>query len=131
MNNRSQPGGLDPLHILRYATEILPATKFAVGVVGLAAAAEIVLALGRSPVFGVVAVTGIFVVYTTQLGDSFHRRAIREMCRVAREVRIFPLWRWGQYLRGWSNQWRRSSAGRALMCRSRMSPTSVNAAATR
>jgi hypothetical protein len=29
--------------------------------------------------------------YTAQLGDDFHRRAIREMCRVAREVRIFPL----------------------------------------
>jgi hypothetical protein len=29
--------------------------------------------------------------YTTQLGESFHRLAIREMCRVAREVRIFPL----------------------------------------
>jgi hypothetical protein len=29
--------------------------------------------------------------YTTQLGDTFHRSAIREMCRVAREVRIFPL----------------------------------------
>jgi hypothetical protein len=29
--------------------------------------------------------------YTTQLGDAFHRHAIREMCRVAREVRIFPL----------------------------------------
>jgi len=29
--------------------------------------------------------------YTTQLGESFHLRAIREMCRVAREVRIFPL----------------------------------------
>jgi len=29
--------------------------------------------------------------YTTQLGESFHRRAIREMCRVAKEVRIFPL----------------------------------------
>lgn len=29
--------------------------------------------------------------YTSQLGDVFHRRAIREMCRVAREVRIFPL----------------------------------------
>ena len=29
--------------------------------------------------------------YTTQLGDSFHRHAIREMCRVAAEVRIFPL----------------------------------------
>ena len=29
--------------------------------------------------------------YTTQLGEAFHRSAIREMCRVAREVRIFPL----------------------------------------
>jgi hypothetical protein len=29
--------------------------------------------------------------YTTQLGEAFHRAAIREMCRVAREVRIFPL----------------------------------------
>jgi len=29
--------------------------------------------------------------YTTQLGESFHRLAIREMCRVAKEVRIFPL----------------------------------------
>jgi len=29
--------------------------------------------------------------YSAQLGDDFHRLAIREMCRVAREVRIFPL----------------------------------------
>lgn len=29
--------------------------------------------------------------YSEQLGASFHRDAIREMCRVAREVRIFPL----------------------------------------
>jgi hypothetical protein len=29
--------------------------------------------------------------YTTQLGEAFHPSAIREMCRVAREVRIFPL----------------------------------------
>jgi hypothetical protein len=29
--------------------------------------------------------------YTTQLGDAFHRAAIREMCRVAGEVRVFPL----------------------------------------
>jgi len=29
--------------------------------------------------------------YTTQLGESFHQHAIREMCRVAKEVRIFPL----------------------------------------
>ncbi len=29
--------------------------------------------------------------YTTQLGEEFHRAAAREMCRVANEVRIFPL----------------------------------------
>jgi hypothetical protein len=29
--------------------------------------------------------------YTTQLGDTFHLSAIREMCRVAEEVRVFPL----------------------------------------
>lgn len=29
--------------------------------------------------------------YTTQLGDVFHQAAIREMCRVATEIRIFPL----------------------------------------
>jgi hypothetical protein len=29
--------------------------------------------------------------YTTQLGGAFHRAAVREMCRVATEVRIFPL----------------------------------------
>jgi len=29
--------------------------------------------------------------YSSQLGESFHRAAIREMCRVAAEVRIFPL----------------------------------------
>ena len=29
--------------------------------------------------------------YTTQLGEAFHRAAILEMCRVATEVRIFPL----------------------------------------
>jgi hypothetical protein len=29
--------------------------------------------------------------YTTQLGEAFHRAALREMCRVAAEVRIFPL----------------------------------------
>ena len=29
--------------------------------------------------------------YTTQLGEPFHRSAILEMCRVATEVRIFPL----------------------------------------
>jgi glutathione S-transferase len=29
--------------------------------------------------------------YTEQLGEEFHHQAIAEMCRVAKEVRIFPL----------------------------------------
>ena len=29
--------------------------------------------------------------YTTQLGETFHHDAIRELCRVASDVRIFPL----------------------------------------
>jgi hypothetical protein len=29
--------------------------------------------------------------YTTQLDEAFHRASVREMCRVAREARIFPL----------------------------------------
>lgn len=29
--------------------------------------------------------------YSTQLGEPFHRTATRELCRVAREVRVFPL----------------------------------------
>ena len=29
--------------------------------------------------------------YTSQLGESFHQEALRELCRVAAEVRIFPL----------------------------------------
>lgn len=29
--------------------------------------------------------------YSAQLGESFHRAAIRDMCRVAVEVRLFPL----------------------------------------
>jgi hypothetical protein len=33
----------------------------------------------------------LLFLYTTQLGKDFHRAAVREMCRVCREVRIFPL----------------------------------------
>jgi hypothetical protein len=29
--------------------------------------------------------------YSSQLGESFHRAAVTEMCRIAKEVRIFPL----------------------------------------
>ena len=33
----------------------------------------------------------LLFLYTTQLGEAFHDDAIRELCRVARDVRIFPL----------------------------------------
>ena len=33
----------------------------------------------------------LLFLYSAQLGELFHRDAIRELCRVAREVRIFPL----------------------------------------
>ena len=29
--------------------------------------------------------------YTTQLGEPFHHDGIRELCRVAKDVRVFPL----------------------------------------
>ena len=32
----------------------------------------------------------LLFLYSEQLGEEFHRKAIRELCRVAREVRIFP-----------------------------------------
>jgi hypothetical protein len=33
----------------------------------------------------------LLFLYSTQLGESFHLDAIQELCRIAREVRIFPL----------------------------------------
>ena len=33
----------------------------------------------------------LLFLYTMQLGEAFHRSAVRELRRVAREVRIFPL----------------------------------------
>ena len=33
----------------------------------------------------------LLFLYSVQLGEEFHRDALRELCRVAREVRVFPL----------------------------------------
>ena len=33
----------------------------------------------------------LLFLYSDQLGEAFHRDAILELCRIAREVRIFPL----------------------------------------
>ena len=42
-------------------------------------------------VFDLALCSHFIFLYTSQLGEAFHRSAIREMCRVAAEVRIFPL----------------------------------------
>ena len=42
-------------------------------------------------VFDLALCSHFLFLYTTQLGEEFHRSAIQEMCRVAAEVRIFPL----------------------------------------
>ena len=41
--------------------------------------------------FDLVLCSHFLFLYTTQLGEVFHRDSIRELCRVAREVRVFPL----------------------------------------
>ena len=41
--------------------------------------------------FGLALCSHFLFLYTTQLGEPFHHAAIRELCRVAREVRVFPL----------------------------------------
>jgi hypothetical protein len=41
--------------------------------------------------FGLAVCSHLLFLYTAQLGEAFHRLAIREMCRVAAEVRVFPL----------------------------------------
>jgi SAM-dependent methyltransferase len=41
--------------------------------------------------FDLVLCSHLLFLYTTQLGEDFHRSAVRDLCRVAHEVRIFPL----------------------------------------
>lgn len=41
--------------------------------------------------FGIALSSHFLFLYTTHLGEAFHQLAIQEMCRVARETRIFPL----------------------------------------
>src|SRR5262245_18250979 len=57
----------------RYLAESLPALSFADGQFDLALCSHLLF------------------LYTEQLSLEFHLAAIRELCRVAREVRIFPL----------------------------------------
>jgi hypothetical protein len=69
--------------------------------------------------------------YTTQLGETFHQRAIREMCRVASEVRIFPLVALGSTSSHCSTQSWLGVGDRACACRSRPCRTNSNVAPTR
>jgi hypothetical protein len=57
----------------RYVDASLPALPFADGAFDLALSSHFLF------------------LYTVQLGEAFHLSAIREMCRVAAEVRVFPL----------------------------------------
>jgi hypothetical protein len=57
----------------RYVAASLPALPFATGAFDLALSSHFLF------------------LYTAQLSLDFHRAAVRELCRVAREVRIFPL----------------------------------------
>ena len=41
--------------------------------------------------FDLVLCSHLLFLYTTQLGEAFHRDSIRELCRVARDVRVFLL----------------------------------------
>jgi SAM-dependent methyltransferase len=41
--------------------------------------------------FDLVVCSHLLFLYSVQLGEEFHREAIQELCRVAHEVRIFPL----------------------------------------
>jgi hypothetical protein len=42
-------------------------------------------------VFDLALCSHLLFLYSMQLGEGFHRAAVRELCRVASEVRIFPL----------------------------------------
>jgi hypothetical protein len=41
--------------------------------------------------FDVALCSHLVFLYSSQLGEAFHRDAVREMCRIATEVRIFPI----------------------------------------
>lgn len=41
--------------------------------------------------FDVALCSHFLFLYTAQLGEAFHKESMRDLCRVAREVRVFPL----------------------------------------
>lgn len=85
----SRFGGFDPLSLLRAATEAVPATKWAVGVVGLAAAAAIILSVTKSPIFGVVGIAGVFVAMIALFVFS---RLLAVAAAATRPAAVFLMW---------------------------------------
>lgn len=45
----------------------------------------------RGAAFSLALCSHLLFLYSNQLGEAFHHAAVHELCRVAREVRIFPL----------------------------------------
>jgi hypothetical protein len=65
--------GVNSEVVPRYVVGELPKLPFAAGEFGLAVCSHLLF------------------LYSDQLTEKFHVEAVRELCRVAREVRIFPL----------------------------------------
>jgi hypothetical protein len=82
-------GGFDPLSLLRSATEAVPATKWAVGVVGLAAAAAIILAVTKSAVFGVIGIVGVLAAMIALFVFS---RLLAVAAAATRPAAVFLMW---------------------------------------
>jgi hypothetical protein len=53
--------------------------------------AELPILPFRDGAFELALCSHFLFLYSTQLGEDFHRAALHEMCRVATEVRVFPL----------------------------------------
>lgn len=89
VNDRSRFGGLDPLSLLRAATEAVPATRWAVGVVGLAAAAAIIYAVTQSPILGAVGIASVFVAMIALFVFS---RLLAVAAVATRPAAVFLMW---------------------------------------
>ena len=69
--------------------------------------------------------------YTTQLGEAFHRSAIRDDAVWQLKFASFHCWHWVRRHRRWSCRWLTSSRSRVSTCESRVSRSSFSAVAIR